>query len=1660
MPTPLQLAQENLQKIQNEIFVLKQYVTELQTPNKNKQEQESSIRTTLRQTYPQEFEVSKSTNLLPQILLRIQTLESNKNFLTTKVSQEQQKETAQLKIEQATQENLKRIKELSTEINLALKEKRMQDAVKLSDERRNIKKQVRIADIQEKTISPKKAAIIPSMNNEAVTSDEKEMQLTSKTEVELEQMKCVNVLLVTGKMKTSGDEDLLSELGIANPTEFLQKTQEATVAAEKGSAERIPVRFLPKWCVNELSNVSQNASSEELEHRLSSEAFRKLAILAKRSFEIDQIKKVTSDVGEKYSSGQIEESKDMWNNIEYNTVQAVLEDSSLLNNPAILNERVVQLMLQDSQVSDEWKQNYQIDKKGTPTTAIAHFSEEIQRVKRDTENKIAKGIKGKELWNDSKEVYQPFIQKLDLDIRYPTRSTETILAEREAMFKAIAQGTLLPKGAALPVRIDNRENLVNEATFALKHTINGSLDYDAAIRSLDRARDAARGIDSKWIAADKANGQPMAIYLSDARNAVSADKEQDTFENWASMGLSYFRIAEKMIEIEISKLEKRFPGDGNEAIRAQLITTLQSTRSVVQKGAQAFLTGIQQEMAGRERDDARQTAKHYMFDTVTNTLAPFLANILAKTRNTDKPGQLPEEDKETSKARLKNFRNEMAVLRDFGSLEREPFSQVTINNALGYTAESGIYTTRMDVPLYDLTSAQKDEFNKIARQNELYQGETLPEWYSEQPEVVRDMIAAYAKDILAGRDLPSQMYQYIPALRNAAEIRCYSNTLGEQKEYFRDYRSGNIGSDIRSGLETKKGYVFGKYKAPAIQSAEAVQKATQESIEQFQHLTGADTVVLNSLIDITSFREVNDRNKAAVNDVNSVNPDNPHVIYGNMAVNKERYTQGVLTAARDMTAADEICRIMEEVISNFRQKDNPAADRIIIQLAWVREEYDQLLANISIVDFRDTENANAHLTAKIEQMTSLIRQYYQVTEDKTGLANIASTSFCKSGKDRAGIVQIIAQSEMDAKNAILDHLILSETKKELETDLFNKFKLATETLFNRQNSAADLINFYERLIETSTEQLRENNVYLDKDTIKLTPSKQDLVSMTDTKARATKEQEIQDLQEAIKTREANIQEINPILKSLQQKKTRLQDLITEADQIKQNLTDIHNEISQLNERNQAPFFLTIEETARLDELTQAITDTETDLNNLQEEIDQVVAADFAENTALIWKEIASELGYKTDEVNWDAVFRANGTSPSDNADILMHLANAVSNPKEAPLNEESKIKLNQCLNNIALKKISTNSKEVTILSKIVGDIKRSSTKTPLIVEQVCPKDIDRQRYAHFIQQSAANQISGGHNGRIAANQSVGSEGIKNDGDIIPPSLVAGGATLIQQVTRETADYNNKLLKPKEIDKARLKKRFNLEGIAPIENFQTNSQDKPAPKQNFIMRFLKAAYVAIANIVNNMIGGNKNNYIGSIDDLTVHNDKNQHGTDDDYVEEGIRLSQRETLVAHHSGTNDPFQSLNAHNTKQEIEINKMSTPELLIERDKLVLEHHITLLKFKRSQKKEQHTATDNVAETTYLNDLIVKDMRLKAVHEELGKREHDRTAILAHTKPSINADTQDTSTQFQNKLLHEILHEDALHPKHGENAEKTARKITADADRMSMTSEPRHSIGA
>lgn len=346
------------------------------------------------------------------------------------------------------------------------------------------------------------------------------------------------------------------------------------------------------------------------------------------------------------------------------------------------------------------------------------------------------------------------------------------------------------------------------------------------------------------------------VYLRDARNQTSNRGQKGTlpaFENWAIMGVNAFQTVHRIISNNTSQTNQ------DEIIK-------------IQKELEAKCRTFLNEISNSEHP------QELAFLTIQTVLVPILAEHL---------NIKPKE----AKAIINR-------LKDFSNLDEHPCTLVTVYKVKEKEQEKEF--AQIDVPLYQLTETQQLEYLAVLKcarlsipntffylENKI--PENLPQWYSAiEDEHTQRMIQHYIPQILEGRQIPTQMLDLLPGLRNAGEERIYNLSEKElPQQIMQSFHAGSMGQDTDAGF------------------AENVRLA-KENIKQFQALTGVEEVRINSWISpwfiswLSGFKGANESRlyyvqRQAVKELNDENNNEFKVIYSNTPL---EYTRAILSSDR------------------------------------------------------------------------------------------------------------------------------------------------------------------------------------------------------------------------------------------------------------------------------------------------------------------------------------------------------------------------------------------------------------------------------------------------------------------------------------------------------------------------------------------------------------------------------------------------------------------------------------------------------------------------------------------------------------------------------------------------------------------------------------------
>ncbi len=571
-----------------------------------------------------------------------------------------------------------------------------------------------------------------------------------------------------------------------------------------------------------------------------------------------------------------------------------------------------------------------------------------------------------------------------------------------------ATSTYLEGNHAPPM--PNPQDFLTEASNAIEQG-----NYSKAELLIDFHRDYQRGVTSHRIEENEALELPIVV-IDERRKS---DIEKDTFENWAVMGLSYFQIAERMLEMEYQE-KTADPHVGKGPYKREL----ERRRSEIRQQAQFFLQSIQEqtnailgemknlsnrdlqnpkirEAFDEKMKEAKEAAKSFVGNYIRQELVPRLAEGMQAISGS------PEI--QSNKTLLKD----MIAIKDFGNMDDKPWTMVTLTEHNDY---EGIphCVAMTDMRLYELTDTQTQWFRDINDRN----GQE-PQWFKESPPLIQKALRYYAPQILEGRAMPTQLLKSVPGVvRNADDIRgdLYSTT-GEFEETFHiDTSSGNFAHELE---------LYDSTLTPEDHAA-----LVSEVFNQVKELTGAAHVYLNTLLSKNPVRAAGMKAAAYLTGekkqdegdlykhLNAATTHRSDATLGNIPVNSSRRIESTQTGVivqLDRDAKEFILAAYESLDDLERRNTSPSdkekadiaqAKRLIIALQEARDEFQQLRPGSQAFD---EDNINLQLVGTMKQMVSLMRLYNETMEGKIDLSHTPVLfTPCKSGKDRAGLAKAVA----------------------------------------------------------------------------------------------------------------------------------------------------------------------------------------------------------------------------------------------------------------------------------------------------------------------------------------------------------------------------------------------------------------------------------------------------------------------------------------------------------------------------------------------------------------------------------------------------------------------------------------------------------------------------
>ena len=575
-----------------------------------------------------------------------------------------------------------------------------------------------------------------------------EKKITTEAKITEEQMKCLALLLAMGEIEEAEERSVLSELGVTSSilAGAIEKMHEAS--------EDEP--FSPEWAIAALDRFHEEyetyrPSEEKIQafkELLIKEAKRKLEILVERKKDLIEIQKPSStkNSAEKVAhetptethqktaahphhpktskkTKKVDEPPKM---TESPSMKNISEDigynlPSLAELAAKDNDFPVEL--EDSPSAPlEWTDK---DSHSSPlaTEPDEHGeSEDFDDFEDDLDWNIPPKppfVKGEEMepvFDKGGKIDSAFSQEEEmapiepLKAREPEKPTEAFnkVASKPLVIsvqpnpinatqeKTIQQFKTLVETRLTEAEIDSwDEEMTDDRLAQLMFKVNEALekaDFSKAQLFLEQCGDQHRGVFSELLKQDRAGNElEMPLYLADKRECITM--EETAFEHWGIVGLTYFRIADRIVEIKINLLKHQHASETT-------LNALKDFQHLNKKNAQIFLRNLKARLLNNTENEKVSTqAEAYVVNIAKNVLASALGKVLRTVKE-------------------EAFRY-LEILKKSELMDVKPF-------AIAILKQDG--TAHINVPLYGLADVSAYE-NIVA-------GQALPEWFLEQAPLI------------------------------------------------------------------------------------------------------------------------------------------------------------------------------------------------------------------------------------------------------------------------------------------------------------------------------------------------------------------------------------------------------------------------------------------------------------------------------------------------------------------------------------------------------------------------------------------------------------------------------------------------------------------------------------------------------------------------------------------------------------------------------------------------------------------------------------------------------------------------------------------------------------------------------------------------------------
>lgn len=382
------------------------------------------------------------------------------------------------------------------------------------------------------------------------------------------------------------------------------------------------------------------------------------------------------------------------------------------------------------------------------------------------------------------------------------------------------------------------------------------------------------------------------------------------------------------------------------------------------------------------------------------------------------------------KAGVKNSAVELNFAKEMTNFKDEHRHIVTLTSALD--SKGGKHTVmEAEIMLNGLTQNQKKQYEVIAKSTpgQKFSGDEMA-WYNEMPRHRQDMLREVASDIATGNKIiPTQLLGSIIGIRNGYEKVTAVQGSGEQSPTI-------VSQTLHCGAPATKIKIPGDdLPKEEAKNREKTQKnaIVQENVEQLQSfIEPGKRMNLNNL---TSRTPGNARGEDFIFD-QLENVKNPKVSVGSSPINKWR----ALGGGRDQKEFDKTLQDIgkdlqnnksTKGVANFLQngKSKKSAMRDIEKL----ETSDPKLASILKVavsskklldqstNLSSSENINLEVASKMNLIDNSLKlgggALNKVTSAQTKQDHATRVDFCKSGKDRTGLLEM-----KNTQLAVANHL--------------------------------------------------------------------------------------------------------------------------------------------------------------------------------------------------------------------------------------------------------------------------------------------------------------------------------------------------------------------------------------------------------------------------------------------------------------------------------------------------------------------------------------------------------------------------------------------------------------------------------------------------------------